>query len=276
MYEQPTLFDRLEKGRPADVREIQCRIPQPKEDGRPVEASDSQHGAVVANSAQPTTAHESKTEKGGSEDNHVGGVCQAGGRTVESSIEAAASRNVEILGAPACHASEALRQEKSSEPFIRRYRIAEFSRLLNSTPLGPVIDDRQLYRHRMRAGDRFCVERRIDLAAYVTWLIEERHQRQHEYQQPTESIAYENIMLLVKNQNQRCALTGRHLVADSAALDHILPISRGGEHKIENAQVLHKEVNRAKGTMTNEEFIAMCREVVRWTGSHKGRAVDSQ
>ncbi len=31
---------------------------------------------------------------------------------------------------------------------------------------------------------------------------------------------------------------------------------------MENVQVLQKQVNRAKGTLTNEEFIALCREVV--------------
>jgi hypothetical protein len=33
---------------------------------------------------------------------------------------------------------------------------------------------------------------------------------------------------------------------------------------IENTQVLHKDVNRAKGSMTSDEFLAMCREIVRW------------
>jgi hypothetical protein len=29
-------------------------------------------------------------------------------------------------------------------------------------------------------------------------------------------------------------------------------------------QVLHKDVNRAKSTMTNEEFVQLCREVVEY------------
>jgi hypothetical protein len=35
----------------------------------------------------------------------------------------------------------------------------------------------------------------------------------------------------------------------------------GGEHVIENTQVLHKDVNRAKGSLTSDEFIGLCREV---------------
>lgn len=74
-----------------------------------------------------------------------------------------------------------------------------------------------------------------------------------------------NVLKLLKHQNSRCALTGRPLTPETAALDHILPLSRGGEDRIENAQVLHKIVNRAKGTLTNEEFIDLCRKVVRNT-----------
>lgn len=69
---------------------------------------------------------------------------------------------------------------------------------------------------------------------------------------------------MLRAQQYRCALSGRQLMPDSASLDHIVAISRGGEHRIENAQVLHKDVNRAKGAMGNEEFLALCREVVAW------------
>jgi hypothetical protein len=34
----------------------------------------------------------------------------------------------------------------------RRLRPSGLAKLLNSTPLGTVIDERQLYRHRVRAG----------------------------------------------------------------------------------------------------------------------------
>jgi hypothetical protein len=52
------------------------------------------------------------------------------------------------------------------------------------------------------------------------------------------------------------------LTPDTASLDHIVPVCCGGEHVVENTQVLHKDVNRAKTTMTNQEFIQLCREVV--------------
>ena len=75
------------------------------------------------------------------------------------------------------------------------------------------------------------------------------------------------MLRLLERQRYRCALTGRRLTPQTAALDHIVPIRRGGEHAIENTQVLHKDVNRAKGALTSEEFLAVCREVIRWSDS---------
>lgn len=79
---------------------------------------------------------------------------------------------------------------------------------------------------------------------------------------PCGPVTTSNVLRLLEWQQYRCALTGRPLLPDTASLDHITPVRRGGEHRIENTQVLHKEVNRAKATMTNEEFIQVCREVV--------------
>ena len=45
------------------------------------------------------------------------------------------------------------------------------TRLLNSTPLGAVIDERQLRRHRNRAGFRIGDGRHVDLFRYVAWLV---------------------------------------------------------------------------------------------------------
>ena len=52
---------------------------------------------------------------------------------------------------------------------------ADVVRLLNSTPQGAVIDERQLYRHRMRAGFKIGDGRYVDLFRYVAWLTHDRH-----------------------------------------------------------------------------------------------------
>ena len=82
----------------------------------------------------------------------------------------------------------------------------------------------------------------------------------------TGPVSIDSVLRLLAHQQYRCALTGRMLTPQDAALDHIVPIRCGGEHIIENTQVLHKDVNRAKGSLTSDEFIGLCREVARWSG----------
>ena len=77
------------------------------------------------------------------------------------------------------------------------------------------------------------------------------------------SVNPQAILLLLERQQYRCALTARALTPETASLDHIVPVCRGGEHRIENTQVLEHSINRAKGTLTNDEFIALCGEVWR-------------
>jgi len=57
----------------------------------------------------------------------------------------------------------------------RKLRPSDLARLLNSTPLGTVISDRQLRRHRNRAGFRIGDARHVDLFRYVAWLVLLRH-----------------------------------------------------------------------------------------------------
>jgi Terminase large subunit gpA, endonuclease domain len=58
---------------------------------------------------------------------------------------------------------------------VRKLRASELCRLLNSTPLGEVINERQLHRHRSRAGLRIGDARHVDLLRYVAWLVHVRH-----------------------------------------------------------------------------------------------------
>jgi hypothetical protein len=57
----------------------------------------------------------------------------------------------------------------------RQLRPAELCRLLNSTPLGEVINERQLKRQRVRAGLRIGDARHVDLVRYVAWLLQVPH-----------------------------------------------------------------------------------------------------
>jgi 5-methylcytosine-specific restriction endonuclease McrA len=191
---------------------------------------------------------------------------------------ATVTRIVDVLGENTQHnANPAFEQH----PAERYFRPSEFIKLLNSTPLRTVISERQLLRHRYEGGFMEGGQRRIGLMAYVAWLVRKRHEpRTIHFRKKSEAGVSESkrrkrsqvtptqVMNLLRSQDFRCALSGRELKPDTSALDHILPISRGGIHSIENAQVLDKEVNRAKGTLTNEEFVRLCSEVVTTMGRH--------
>ena len=69
-----------------------------------------------------------------------------------------------------------------------------------------------------------------------------------------------------RKQKGRCALTGRRLDRTTAHLDHIVPIAKGGSHDIGNLRWLCHEANLAKRALSDDEFIALCRDCMRWLG----------
>lgn len=57
----------------------------------------------------------------------------------------------------------------------KKMRPSALCQLLNSTPLGEVINTAKLRRHRERGGLRFGGDRHVDLYRYFAWLFQERH-----------------------------------------------------------------------------------------------------
>jgi len=72
------------------------------------------------------------------------------------------------------------------------------------------------------------------------------------------------LIKLINEQEFRCALSGVELEPSDATLDHIVPVSNGGDHSIDNLQVVNDTVNRMKGTLSNDDFIMWCRKVASW------------
>lgn len=79
---------------------------------------------------------------------------------------------------------------------------------------------------------------------------------------PNERVKINDLRELLLKQDYSCALTGRPLIPSNCSLDHIIPLSRGGTHTKENAQLVCEEVNRAKGMLKEDEFVALCKDVV--------------
>lgn len=58
---------------------------------------------------------------------------------------------------------------------LRKLRPLDLVKLLNSTPLGEVMNERRLRRHRSRAGFRLGDGPFLNLFRYAAWLVEKRH-----------------------------------------------------------------------------------------------------
>ena len=107
----------------------------------------------------------------------------------------------------------------------RQLRPGELARLLNSTPLGEVVSERQLHRHRTRAGFRVVADGdagKVDLFRYVAWLVTTRHEALAEAaRQPEGLTGYEAMKERARQRNAMLSLSGRDIgdlpeVADAA------------------------------------------------------------
>ncbi|MBI5865601.1 MAG: hypothetical protein HZB38_14050 [Planctomycetes bacterium] len=90
----------------------------------------------------------------------------------------------------------------------RKLKPTELVRLLNSTPLGEVVSERQLHRHRSRAGFRIGDGRTVDLLRYAAWLVIERHRPREE---PEGLTGYEAMKQRAAQRNREIALLGRDI-----------------------------------------------------------------
>ncbi len=88
---------------------------------------------------------------------------------------------------------------------VRRLRPSQLCRLLNSA--GEVLSERQLHRHRTRAGFRIGDATHIDLFRYVAWLVEVRHTSRPE----TDGDPYESLKERARARNAALSLAGRDI-----------------------------------------------------------------
>ena len=89
----------------------------------------------------------------------------------------------------------------------RELRPSELCRLLNSTPLGEVINAGQLHRHRTRAGLCIGDAHHVDLLRYMAWLVKIRHAPKPEH----DSDPYEKLKDRARARNAAIASAGREI-----------------------------------------------------------------
>jgi len=75
------------------------------------------------------------------------------------------------------------------------------------------------------------------------------------------------LAALYHRQRGRCALSGRRLTRENMQIDHVVPLAGGGWRGLENVRWVCKEANTAKWTLSDAEFIALCRDVVGFTAN---------
>ncbi|MGB2824540.1 MAG: hypothetical protein WBF17_26430 [Phycisphaerae bacterium] len=97
----------------------------------------------------------------------------------------------------------------------RNLRPSMLTRMLNSTPLGEVISERQLRRHRNRAGYRIGDDKHVDLFRYVAWLAWLRHDPAP-VRQPAD---YEAIKEAARARNAELSAIGRDIGAIPEVVD---------------------------------------------------------
>lgn len=80
----------------------------------------------------------------------------------------------------------------------------------------------------------------------------------------------EAVYAKLRKNKFKCALSGIELTPDNFCIDHIQSMADGGTNDIANLQCVHPLVNRMKGTMSNEQFVDMCRRVAEAQEYHEG------
>lgn len=82
----------------------------------------------------------------------------------------------------------------------------------------------------------------------------------------TDKVTPGNLLAMMKQQDFKCAYTGVTLTPETASLDHIVPLSKGGEHCIGNVAIVHVDVNMSKSTLSLREYVELCRKIVHYFG----------
>ena len=71
-----------------------------------------------------------------------------------------------------------------------------------------------------------------------------------------------DLWCILKKQKMICPFTGIRLDRKNFSIDHIIPVSRGGENAKNNIRIVHKMANRMRWNANDLIFIDMCKLIV--------------
>jgi 5-methylcytosine-specific restriction endonuclease McrA len=70
-----------------------------------------------------------------------------------------------------------------------------------------------------------------------------------------------DLWKIAKKQKCKCAITGLKLTPTTVSVDHIISVSSGGKHSVENLRLVHKHINHMKNLYDDKYFLEMCKLV---------------
>ena len=79
------------------------------------------------------------------------------------------------------------------------------------------------------------------------------------------------LVPILKKQRMLCALTGIKLTGDNISVDHIIHVSKGGSHTVDNIRLVHKAVNKMRNDYDDEFFFSICCAVAKNFKSAQGQ-----
>ena len=71
------------------------------------------------------------------------------------------------------------------------------------------------------------------------------------------------LLSLLKRQGFMCPYTGRKLTPANTDIVFHVPLAKGGLNDPENIRLVHRDAAEAKGGLTFDELLSLCRDVVR-------------
>ena len=82
------------------------------------------------------------------------------------------------------------------------------------------------------------------------------------------SYSYKDVIKHIGGTTTKCYLTGRtiDILKDEYHLDHIVPVAKGGTNELSNLGITCPDANMSKSSMTVDEYLALCKEVLEHHG----------
>jgi 5-methylcytosine-specific restriction endonuclease McrA len=88
---------------------------------------------------------------------------------------------------------------------------------------------------------------------------------------------WKSLIELMERQNFRCGLTNQLITFSSdIALDHVVPICRGGKSKISNVRWVTKRANQIKSYFLDSELLDYCENLVNVLKMNKDHQMESK